>query len=163
MDEKQREAEKYQAARSGKGLPLVTDALVNASKESHALDSDSSSEKSNSSRGSDAPTQSGSGVVSKADDENSIVMTMNGVTMSFTQESVGGKKISVRTGDTGAVELNIEGKRPKKYLTSRSDHSASGNNARKELEDLRRPRDDRRSDRASRRSSRSTYGARFYD
>jgi hypothetical protein len=85
-------------------------------------------------------------------------MTMNGVTMSFTQKSVGGKRISVRTGDTGAVELNIEGKRPKKYLTGGSDYT--GSVSRRELEDARRPRGDRRSDKASHRSSRSTYSGR---
>lgn len=151
IDEKQREAEEYQAVRSGRPMPLTTDALVNA-KATHAIESDSGSQKSRSSRGSDARTQSGSAAGSKADDENNIVMTMNGVTMSFTQEAVGGKTISVRTGDAGAVELNFEGKRPKKYLPSRSDYSGGS--------EARRSRDDRRSDRASRRSSRSTYGSR---
>lgn len=87
------------------------------------------------------------------EDDDNIIMTMNGVTMSFTQESVGGKRINVRTGQTGAVELNIEGKRPKKYLTGGSEYTTTSNNSRK---------GDRKSDRASRRSSRSTYtGGRY--
>ena len=86
-------------------------------------------------------------------------MTMNGVTMSFSQESVGGKKISLRTGDTGALELNIGGNKPKKYLTSGSEYA--GTVARRELEAPRRPRDSRRSERASGRSSRSAYSGRF--
>ncbi|PLB40265.1 uncharacterized protein BDW47DRAFT_101689 [Aspergillus candidus] len=166
IDEKQREAEEYQATRSVKSaapVPLTSDALLKA-KSSHgahptASDSGSQKSRSNSSRGSDARTQNGSGVGSKAEEDNNIVMTMNGVTMSFTQESVGGKRISVRAGETGALELNIEGKRPKKYLTGGSDYT--GTVARREADGVRRPRGDRRSDRASRRSSQSVYSGRF--
>lgn len=152
IDEKQREAEEYQAAKSGKAVavPLTADALSKAKKaQSPGSESGSQKSGSNNSRGSDGR--------SKAEDDKNIVMSMNGVTMSFTQESVGGKRINVRTGDTGAVEFNIAGKRPKKYLTggTRSDYTSSS--GRRELEDPRRTRDDRRSDRASRRSSRSTY------
>ncbi|KAH8427298.1 uncharacterized protein LDX57_005012 [Aspergillus melleus] len=164
VEEKQREAEEYQASRSGKSgpMPLTAD-LLRAKASSQRAESDSGSQKSrsNSSRGSDARTQNGSGVgTNKPEDDNNIVMTMNGVTMSFTQESVGGKRISVRTGDTGAVELNIEGKRPQKYLTGGSDYT--GSVARRELESSRRARTDRRSDQVSRRSSRSTYSGRTY-
>ncbi|KAA8644033.1 uncharacterized protein ATNIH1004_008229 [Aspergillus tanneri] len=160
MEDKQREAEEYQATRSGKSAPMpLTADLLKAKASSQRAESDSGSQKSrsNSSRGSDARTQNGSGVGSKPEEDN-IVMTMNGVTMSFTQESVGGKRISVRTGNTGAVELNIEGKRPQRYLTGGSDYT--GSMARRELDDPRRARKDRQSDRASRRSSRSTYSGR---
>lgn len=179
--EKQREAEQYQAAKvaknsssnsssNNKPTPLTEHALYKA-KTSHRVDSDSGSQKSrsNSSRASDTRTHNGSNGGSNAvavanakqEEENkNITMTMNGVTMSFTQESVGGKKISLRAGDTGALELNIEGgKKPKKYLTSGSEYT--GTVARRELEDARRPRDGRRSERASGRSSRSTYSGRF--
>ena len=166
IEEKQREAEEYQATRSVKSaapMPLTSDALLKA-KSSHAghpaaSDSGSQKSRSNSSRGSDARTQNGSGVGTKAEEDNNIYMTMNGVTMSFTQESVGGKRISVRAGETGALELNIEGKRPKKYLTGGSDYT--GTVARREADGVRRPRGDRRSDRASRRSSQSMYSGRF--
>ncbi|PYH49163.1 uncharacterized protein BP01DRAFT_370700 [Aspergillus saccharolyticus JOP 1030-1] len=161
--EKQREAEEYQASRSGKPsvpVPLTEDALYKA-KTSQRAESDSGSQKSrsNSSRGSDARTQNGSSSGLKPEDDNSIVMKMNGVTMSFSQESVGGKRLMLRTGDNGAVELNIEGKhRAKKYLTGGSDYTASV--SRRELEDPRRAMIDRKSDRASRRSSRSIYSGR---
>lgn len=160
IEDKQREAEEYQASRSGKtvAVPLTADALRKA-KTSQRAESDSGSQKSRSSRGSDARTQNGSSGEAKPEEDDNIVMTMNGVTMSFTQKSVGGKRISVRTGDTGAVELNIEGKRPKKYLTGGSDYT--GSVSRRELEDARRPRGDRRSDKASHRSSRSTYSGRY--
>ncbi|KAL4878021.1 hypothetical protein BJY04DRAFT_121014 [Aspergillus karnatakaensis] len=161
LEDKQRDAEEYQASHSSKtaAAPMtVSDALLKAKASSQRAGSDSGSQKSRSasSRGSDARTQSGSGVLTTtrpADDDN-IVMTMNGVTMSFTQESVGGKRISVRTGQTGAVELNIEGgKRPKKYLTGGSEYTTASGNSRKT---------DRKSERASRRSSRSIYnGARY--
>ncbi|KAE8153762.1 hypothetical protein BDV25DRAFT_14451 [Aspergillus avenaceus] len=168
IEEKQRSAEEYQASRSAKSVPvpLTEDALKT---KTSRPESDSASQKSRSSRGSDARTQNGSGGGSKQEEDNNIVMTMNGVTMSFTQESVGGKKISVRTGDTGAVELNIEGKRPKKYLTNGSDYAGSvgrreieaGSVARREIEDTRRTRPERRADRVSHRSSRSTYSGRY--
>ncbi|TPR09170.1 Serine carboxypeptidase family protein [Aspergillus niger] len=158
-------------------VPLTADALFKA-KSSQRAESDSGSQKSRSSRGSDARTQSGSNAGSKPEEDNNIVMTLNGVTMSFPQD--GGKKISVRTGETGAVELNIEGKqRPKKYLTNGSEYTGSVAHSRREIEDARRVREiedsrrvreiedarrvrsDRKSDRASRRSSRSTYGGRY--
>lgn len=160
VEEKQREAEEYQASRSAKTapvpMPLTRDALYKA-KSSHRTESESGSQKSrsNSSRGSDARTHSGSAVGPKQEDNN-IVMTMNGVTMSFAPDQIGGKMISVRAGDTGALSLNIQGKRPKNYLTGGSDYS--GSVAKREIEDSHRARSDRRSDRASRRSSRSTYG-----
>jgi len=97
-------------------------------------------------------------VGSKFDGDNGFAMVVNGVTMNFPQELVGSKRICVRTGEQGEMELNIEGRRPKKYLMSRSDFtSSSGRN------DLRRTLDDRRSDRASRHSSRSTYSGGFYE
>lgn len=157
IEEKSREAEEYQAATAGKSVavPLTADALSKAKAQGAGSESGSQKSRSNSSRGSEAR--------SKAEDDKNIVMTMNGVTMSFTQESVGGKRISVRTGDTGAVELNIAGKRPKKYLTEGSRSNYTSSSGRRELEDPRRTRDERRSERASRRSSRSTYSGRFLD
>ncbi|KAL4955223.1 hypothetical protein BDW69DRAFT_193426 [Aspergillus filifer] len=147
LEEKQRDIEEYQASHSGKSVaPAMTlsDALLKAKASSqHGSDSGSQKSRSASSRGSgsDSRTRSASGALTttRAEDNDDIVMTINGVTMSFTQESVGGKRINMRTGQTGAVELNIEGgKRSKKYLTN-----------------------ERRSDRASHRSSRSTYNGRF--
>ncbi|PYH75819.1 hypothetical protein BO82DRAFT_396610 [Aspergillus uvarum CBS 121591] len=53
----------------------------------------------------------------KPEDDDNIVMTMNGVTMSFSRGSVGGTRLILRTGDNGAVELDIEGeRRQKEYL-----------------------------------------------
>ncbi|KAL4920082.1 hypothetical protein BDW62DRAFT_22416 [Aspergillus aurantiobrunneus] len=162
LDEKQRDVEEYQASQSSKTAPVpmsLSDALLKAKASSQNAGSDSGSQKSRSASshgsGSDARTRSGSGALTttKPEDDDNIVMTMNGVTMSFTQESVGGKRISVRTGQTGAVELNIEGKRPKKYLTGGSEYTAGSNNSARKT--------DRKSDRASRRSSRSTYNGRY--
>ncbi|KAL4803430.1 hypothetical protein BDV18DRAFT_40959 [Aspergillus unguis] len=160
LEDKQRDAEEYQASQSSKtsAVPVsISDALLKAKASSQA-GSDSGSQKSRSASsrgsGSDARTRSGSGALTttRAEDPEDIVMTLNGVTMSFTQESVGGKRISVRSGQTGAVELNIEGKRPKKYLTGGSEYTTTSSNSRKA---------DRKSERASRRSSRSTYNGRF--
>lgn len=161
VEQKQRDAEEYQASKTGKTVPLTADALFKA-KSFQRPDSDSGSQKSRStsSRGSDTRTRDGSN--SKHEDEennkNNLVMTMNGVTMSIPQDSVGGKRISLRTGDQGDVTMSIEGRRPRKYLTSRSEYASTS--GRTDAEDYRRPRDDRRSDLASRRSSRSTYSSR---
>lgn len=165
LEQKHRSAEEYQAARSGsKTVPLTADALFKA-KMSQRPESDSGSQKSrsNSSRGSDARTRDGSGVGSKYDDDGSITMTMKGLTMSFTQEALGGKTIHLQTGEEGAMQLNIEGsRRPRRYIMpAQSDYTSVS--SRREHEDLRRTRDERRSDRASRRSSRSTFSGRGYD
>ncbi|GLA13934.1 hypothetical protein AnigIFM62618_011352 [Aspergillus niger] len=111
---------------------------------------------------SDASTQNSSGVdTDRPEEDNNIIKTLNGVTMSFPQESVGLKRVSVRTGDTGGVQLNIEGKRPRKYyLPAGSDYT--GSVASQGLESSRHDQTDRRSDRASRRSTRSTYTSRTY-
>ena len=43
-------------------------------------------------------------------------VTVNGVTIGFTEESVDGKNISIRAVDTGRVQLSIAGdRRPKQY------------------------------------------------
>ena len=156
IDEKVGGAEEYQASQSSKAAApsmSLSDALLKAKANSQAA-SDSGSQKSRSASsrgsGSDARTRPGSGALTttRAEDDDNIVMTLNGVTMNFTQESLGGKRISVRSGQTGAVELNIEGKRPKKYLTGGSEYTTASGGSRK---------GDRKSDRASRRSSRSTY------
>ncbi|RDW76764.1 uncharacterized protein DSM5745_06756 [Aspergillus mulundensis] len=158
IEEKLGGAEEYQASQSGKSAapPIsISDALLKA-KASSQVGSDSGSQKSRSASsrgsGSEARTRSASGALTttRAEDDDNIVMTLNGVTMNFTQESLGGKRISVRSGNTGAVELNIEGKRPKKYLTGGSEYTTASGGSRK---------GDRKSDRASRRSSRSTYAA----
>ncbi|KAL5361105.1 hypothetical protein BJX96DRAFT_151414 [Aspergillus floccosus] len=165
IEEKQREAEEYQyqaASRAGKPpsqspavLPLTEDALYKAKTEGRPS-SESGSQKSRSSRGSAKPDDS---------TNNNIVMTMNGITIGIPHDTVGGKMISVRSGDTGAISLNIHNphehrRRPKKYLPSGSASGASEHSARREIEDVHRPRSDRRSDRASRRSSRSIYSGR---
>ena len=174
--DKQREAEEYQASKS-KGhkavpVPLTEDALYKTKASRAESDSGSQKSRSNSSRASDARTHSGSNAGTnnvntiKEDEDKNLVMTMNGVTMSFTQESMNSKKINLRTNNTGALELSVEGKRPKKYLTSGgSDYT--GAVARREIEPPApvprqiRDRPDRpRSERHhSRRSSRSTYGS----
>ncbi|KAH8690167.1 hypothetical protein BGW36DRAFT_364891 [Talaromyces proteolyticus] len=162
LEQKHRSAEEYQAAKSGRtGVPLTADALRLKAKIAQRQDSDSGSQKSrsNSSRGSDARTRDGSGVGSRFDDDSSFTMTMNGMTMTFPQGSVSGKTIHLRTDEQGAIGLNIEGRRPKKYIMPAGSEFTSAS-SRREVEDGRRPRDDRRSDRNSRRSSRSTFSGR---
>lgn len=166
LEQKHRNAEEYQAAKSGRsGVALTEDALLLKTKINQqrlASDSGSGSQKtrSNSSRGSDARTRDGSGVGSRIEDDSSFTMTMNGMTIGFTQESVNGKRIHLRADDNGSIGLNIEGRRPKRYIGAPGSDFTSVS-SKKEIEDGRRAREDRRSDRASRRSSRSTYSGRF--
>ncbi|KAK2756702.1 hypothetical protein FQN54_005148 [Arachnomyces sp. PD_36] len=164
LEQKQREAEEYQASRASRATPLTADAL--ARRGSHRPDSESGSSTTrsdNSSRNSDSKTKSGSGVGSRHDDDsNSITMTIQGVKIGFSGDNRERRKINVKSSEEGALEFNIEGgRRSKKYIMSRSD-SASGS-GRKEIEDVRRVRDDWKSDRASRRSSRSTYNGRLLE
>ncbi|KAF9887911.1 hypothetical protein FE257_009433 [Aspergillus nanangensis] len=167
MEDKHLRAEEYQASRTAKSpaiaVPLTADALYKAKSSARtASDSGSQKTRSASSRGSDARTQSGSGMGGpKPEEDNNFVMTMNGITLSLNQESIGRKTISVQAGETGALSLNIQGKRPKKYLAEGS--RFSGSTGRREIEDPRRARGDRRSDRASRRSSRSVYSGGQYE
>ncbi|KAF3397311.1 hypothetical protein DPV78_007972 [Talaromyces pinophilus] len=73
-----------------------------------------------SSRGSesDARTRSGSGTVksSRPEDGSGFTMTMNGITFGFSNESVLGQRIHLRTG-SNVIGLDIERRRPKKYIT----------------------------------------------
>ncbi|CAL5868073.1 uncharacterized protein PFLUO_LOCUS2296 [Penicillium psychrofluorescens] len=157
LEEKQREIEEYQAARSGRpagaaAMPLSAETML-PPKASNRVGSESGSQKSrsNSSRGSGG---------SKGDDDINLVM--DGVKMSFTRESVDGKSIKIRRGDS-SFRVNIEGNRqPKGYLPGPPYSEYTGGSGRRELEDGRHSRDDRHSDKASRRSSRSTYSRSHY-
>jgi len=84
-------------------------------------------------------------------------MTIHGVTMSFPRDTVEGKKINVRSDEEGGLEFNIEGRRPRNYILSRS--ASTNGTGRREIDD-RHLREDTRSDRASRHSSRSGYSGR---
>ncbi|KAJ5160867.1 uncharacterized protein N7482_007871 [Penicillium canariense] len=151
LEDREREVEHYQAQQSGRmsTLPASAEALLTKSATVAGSDNGSAKSRSNSSRG------SGSG------ESKNMNLTVNGLTIGFTEESVAGKNISIRAGDTGRVQLSIAGeRRPKQYLTGGSSYSDNtGRASRRELEEApRRPRDDRRSERASRRSSQSSYG-----
>ena len=157
LEDKQREVEEYQAARTPRLAPLTADSLRKVRR--FESDSDSQQSRTESSRGSDSQTKYGSGVGSRVDD-GSITMIINGVKIDVPAESSGNQQINVRTGQEGGVELNIAGRRPKRYILPRSD-STTTSGRREMIEDVRRIRDDARSDRdASRRSSRSGYSGR---
>lgn len=163
MEQQHRNAEEYQAAKSGRtGVPLTADALKLKSRiaqQRQESDSGSQKSRSNSSRGSDARTRDGSGVGSQFDSDNTISMMMNGMNISFNPDSVSGKTIHLRTDDDGAIGLNIGGRRPKKYIMPAGSEFTAPT-SRREIEDGRRVREDKRSDRASRLSSRSTFSSR---
>ncbi|KAF3386970.1 hypothetical protein F1880_001634 [Penicillium rolfsii] len=155
MEDREREAERYQAQQSGRTntMPASAEALLTKGAVGAGSDNGSQKSRSTGSRG------SGSG---NGDSKNMNLM-VNGLTIGFTEESVAGKNISIRAGDTGRVQLSIAGDRkPKQYIMSGSSYSdqthQTGRLARRELEEApRRPREDLRSG-ASRRSSQSTYG-----
>ncbi|CAI7570963.1 unnamed protein product [Penicillium glandicola] len=162
LEDREREAENYQAARSGRAstaaLPLSTEALL-PTKASHrngnGSESGSQKSRSNSSRG--------SATASRKEDDKNMTLTLNGFQIGFTSEAVAGKSINIRAGDTGAVRLNIGGPRPSKQHVNSTSSDYAGGSSRRELEDVvRRPRDDRRSERSSRRDSQSAYGTTRY-
>lgn len=153
LEDREREVERYQARQSGRTntMPASAEALLTKSAVGAGSDNGSQKSRSNSSRG------SGSG---NGESKNMNLM-VNGLTIGFTEDSVAGKNISIRAGDTGRVQLSIAGdRRPKQYLMSGSSYSdQTGRSGRRELEEVpRRARDDRRSERASHRSSQSSYG-----
>ncbi|KAJ5960868.1 uncharacterized protein N7479_008018 [Penicillium vulpinum] len=161
LEDRERDAENYQAARSGRAstaaLSPSSDAMLSA-KAPPGAGSESGSQKSRSSRGSAAPSR-------KEDDKN-MTLTLNGFQIGFTSEAVAGKSINIRAGETGAVRLNIGGPRPpKQHVNGPSSEYTSGS-SRRALEDVaRRPRDDRRPERPGRRDrdrdNRSAYGTRY--
>ncbi|OJD14611.1 hypothetical protein AJ78_05071 [Emergomyces pasteurianus Ep9510] len=154
LDQKQREAEEYQSSRTSRPIPLTLDSLVK-SRRSHRADSDSGSlrTRTDSSRGSDAKTKSG---ISRPEDDEITVM-IGGLRIGVPKDNIDRQVINLRSGEEGSLELNIEGRRPKRYFLSRSE---SLNGGRREIEENRRLRQDTSSDRASRRSSRSGYSGR---
>ncbi|OAX78405.1 hypothetical protein ACJ72_07287 [Emergomyces africanus] len=154
LDQKQRDAEAYQSSRTARPTPLTLDSLVK-SRRSHRADSDSGSlrTRTDSSRGSDAKTKSG---ISRPEDDEITVM-IGGLRIGVPKDNIDRQVINLRSGEEGSLELNIEGRRPKRYFLSRSE---SLNGGRREIEETRRLRHDTSSDRASRRSSRSGYSGR---
>lgn len=153
LEDREREVEQYQARQSGRTntMPASAEALLTKSAVGAGSDNGSQKSRSNSSHGSG----SGNG------ENKNMNLTVNGLTIGFSEESVAGQNISIRAGKTGRVQLSIAGeRRPKQYLGSGSSYSdQTGRSGRRELEEApRRAREDRRSERASRRLSQSTYG-----
>ncbi|KAF9248147.1 hypothetical protein LCP9604111_5856 [Penicillium roqueforti] len=160
LEDREREAENYQAARSGRtsapALPLSAESLL-PTKASHRNGSESGSQNSRSSG------SRGSATASQKEDDKNMTLTLNGFQIGFAPEAVAGKSINIRAGETGAVRLNIGGPRPSKQRVNGTSSDYAGSSSRRELEDVvRRPRDDRRSERPSRRDSQSTYGTTRY-
>ncbi|KAJ5773824.1 hypothetical protein N7457_008720 [Penicillium paradoxum] len=162
LEDREREAENYQAARSGRtsaaALPLSQETLL-SDKVAHRPGSESGSQnsRSNSSRG--------SVTTSRKEEDKNMTLTLNGFQIGFTSEAVAGKSINIRAGDTGAVRLNIGGPRQPKQNVSSAGSDYTGGSSRREIEDVRRPRDDRRTERyerSSRRASQSVYGSRYH-
>ena len=168
LERKQREVEEYQAANSGRAVPLTADALRSVRK-SHP-GSDTASRVSDGSEAKMKSSSKGSGVAksnSAADD--GIRMRFNAgadVKLDFSGDSVEGRRISFRPaqGDNNTLELNIGGrdearrKSSKKYLTSKEQYSKSlSRKASEEIQAVRKMRADSKSEKNSRRSSRSGY------
>jgi hypothetical protein len=156
LEEKQREIEEYQA-RTPRFPPLTAASLRKVRRA--ASDSDSQDSQTDSSGGSDLQTKYGSGAGSKVEDD-SITMIIGGVKIDFSANSVDNRRINVRSGEEGSLELNIEGRKPRNYLLGRSDSTSASGRSREMIEDVRRVREETRSERDSRRSSRSGYSGR---
>lgn len=154
LEQKQREAEAYQNAGGSKPVPLTADALKTARRSQKSSDSASQKSFTSSSKGSDVKTKSGSGVASRNENDG-FTMTIDGVKLGFSGDSVEDKRINIRPKGERGLELSIEGKNTRRY-TVIGKESLSGL-SRGETESGRRSRDEYGSDRASRRSSRSGY------
>ncbi|OJZ91026.1 hypothetical protein ASPFODRAFT_203495 [Aspergillus luchuensis CBS 106.47] len=55
--------------------------------------------------------------VAKPGEDDAIIMTLNGIRMSFPKGSVGGKTISVRAGESGTLTLDNHDIRPKRSIS----------------------------------------------
>lgn len=158
LEDREREVERYQAQKAGRPATAMapsTEALLPKLATGAGSDNGSLKSRSNSSRGSG----------SKDGESKNVTLAISGMTIGFSEESVAGKSINIRTGDTGGVHLNINGgRKPQQYLTGGSSYSSyTGGSGHRELEDApRRPRNDSRSERSSRRTSRSSYGQNRY-
>ena len=99
LNDLERGVESYQAAQSGRAstaaLPLSQEILP-LSKTSNRNGSDSGS---------------GSGTASRTEEDKNMTLTLNGSKIRFTQESLAGKSINIRAGDSGGMRLNIGGAR----------------------------------------------------
>lgn len=166
LEERERDAESYQEVRRASAVPvpvsqvpLSQEALL-SNKVAHRPGSDSGSQNSQSN------SSGASATASRKEDDKNMLLTLNGFQIGFTSEAVAGKSINIRAGDTGAVRLNIGGPRPSKPPGSSASAASeyAGGSGRRELEDVRRPRDDRREryERSSRRHSQSVYGGPRY-
>lgn len=161
LEDRELAAENYQAARSGRAstaaLPLSQEVLP-PSKSTNRNGSDSGSQKSrsNSSRG--------SGTGSRTEEDKNMTLNLNGLKIGFTQEAMAGKSINIRAGETGNVRLNIggESRRPRQYVPGSGSDYTGGASRHREIEDVRRTRDDRRLERGSRRDSQSAYAGRYH-
>ncbi|KAJ5467823.1 hypothetical protein N7475_005575 [Penicillium sp. IBT 31633x] len=161
LEDREREAENYQAVRSGRtsaaALPLSQEALLPAKAATRTGSESGGSQKSRSNSSRDSAT------ASRKEEDKNMTLTLNGFQIGFTSEAVAGKSINIRAGETGAVRLNIGGPRPSKQHVNGTSSDCAGGSSRRALEDVRRPRDDRRSERSSRRGSQSVYGTTRYN
>jgi shikimate 5-dehydrogenase len=83
---------------------------------SHSLDNNKGSTSSQDSTRACAGSDNG--------ESKNMNLMVNGVPVGFTEESVSGKHITIRAGDTGRVQLYIDGnRRPKQYLMRGSSYS----------------------------------------
>ncbi|KAJ5316560.1 hypothetical protein N7508_001068 [Penicillium antarcticum] len=161
LEDREREIENYQAARSGRNstasVPLSAEAILpKATTNRHGSESGSQKSRSNSSRG--------SGTGSKTEEDKNMTLMVNGVKMEFNQETIAGQSINIRAGEArNALRLNIAGgPRSKQYLTGSNSDYTGGSSRRDPDESMRRNRGEARSERALRRSSQSTYGSTRY-
>jgi hypothetical protein len=119
LEDREREVENYQAARSGRNstanVPLSAEAMLpapaKATTNRPGSESGSQKSRSNSSRG--------SGTGSRTEEDKNMTLMVNGVKMQFNHETIAGQSINIRAGEAGnAVRLNIAGgPRPKLYFT----------------------------------------------
>ncbi|KAJ5662789.1 hypothetical protein N7462_011715 [Penicillium macrosclerotiorum] len=155
LEDREREVERYQAQQSGRDgvppMPPSSETLIPKMATGAASDNGSQKSPSHSSGG------SGNG------ENKNMSLTLNGMTIGFTEEAVAGKSINIRTGETGGVHFSIAGSRqPKKYHSGSSYSDQTGRTTRREIEDVPRHPEDRLSERGIRRSSRSNYGQSRY-
>ncbi|KAL9112553.1 MAG: hypothetical protein Q9227_003124 [Pyrenula ochraceoflavens] len=145
LEQKQKSAEAYQRSKGTQAIPVTTEAIKQSRRTSFhsAARSESGSHRSRASSG------RGSGHSASRGDKNDFTMTINGVDLGFSQDSIENKNIHIKPKQSGAMSLLIGGKKSRRSSVARIERAPSDGHNENVF------RDNDRDERASRKSSRS--------
>lgn len=143
LERKQWEAEEYQRSKGTDPLPMTADSLHKArTSAAPAKKSEVGSHRSRNSSNKESTVKA---------QGSDITMTMNGVALGFSNDSVDNKDIRIKSKPSGSMSIQIEGKKSRRYSFSR----IQGPPGEKERDKLMRADSSEKGSRKSSRSGRS--------